>query len=136
MQLIFADTFYWTALINPRDHWHQQVKALRPKLLQQHLVTTDEVLIEFLNFFSTSNAYMRNGVADRVQNILNSRQVQVVAQTRDSFLDGLSLYTQRLDKGYSLTDCISMQTMKRQGITQILTHDKHFAQEGFVILLK
>lgn len=136
MQLIFADTFYWTALINPRDQWHQQVKALRPKFLQQHLVTTDEVLIEFLNFFSTSNAYMRNGVADRVQNILNSRQVQVVAQTRDSFLDGLSLYTQRLDKGYSLTDCISMQTMKRQEITQILTHDKHFAQEGFVILLK
>lgn len=136
MQLIFADTFYWTALINPRDQWHQQVKALNPKLVQQHLVTTDEVLIEFLNFFSTSNAYMRNGVADQVQNILNSRQVQVVAQTRDSFLDGLSLYAQRLDKGYSLTDCISMQTMKQQGIMQILTHDKHFAQEGFVILLK
>lgn len=136
MQLIFADTFYWTALINPRDQWHQQVKALSPKLVQQHLVTTDEVLIEFLNFFSTSNAYMRNGVADQVQNILNSRQVQVVAQTRDSFLDGLSLYAQRLDKGYSLTDCISMQTMRQQGIMQILTHDKHFAQEGFVILLK
>lgn len=136
MQLIFADTFYWTALINPRDQWHQQVKALNPKLVQQHLVTTDEVLIEFLNFFSTSNAYMRNGVADQVQNILNSRQVQVVAQTRDSFLDGLSLYAQRLDKGYSLTDCISMQTMKQQGIMQILTHDKHFAQEGFVSLLK
>lgn len=136
MQLIFADTFYWTALINPRDQWHQQVKALSPKLFQQHLVTTDEVLIEFLNFFSTSNAYMRNGVADQVQNILNSRQVQVVAQTRTSFLDGLSLYAQRLDKGYSLTDCISMQTMRRQGIMQILTHDKHFAQEGFVILLK
>nr|WP_201768013.1 hypothetical protein [Acaryochloris sp. CCMEE 5410] len=64
MQLIFADTFYWTALINPRDQWHQQVKALSPKLFQQHLVTTDEVLIEFLNFFSTSNAYMRNGVAE------------------------------------------------------------------------
>lgn len=79
---------------------------------------------------------MRNGVADQVQNILNSRQVQVVAQTRDSFLDGLSLYAQRLDKGYSLTDCISMQTMRQQGIMQILTHDKHFAQEGFVILLK
>ncbi|WP_299408823.1 PIN domain-containing protein [Acaryochloris sp. IP29b_bin.148] len=136
MQPIFADTFYWTALINPRDQWHQQVKALSPKLSQQHLVTMDEVLIEFLNFFSTSNAYMRNGVADQVQNILNSRQVQVVAQTRNSFLDGLSLYAQRLDKGYSLTDCISMQTMRRQGIIQILTHDKHFAQESFVILLK
>lgn len=75
MQLIFADTFYWTALINPRDQWHQQVKSLRPQLLHQQLVTTDEVLIEFLNFFSTSNAFMRHGVAERVQDILKSSQV-------------------------------------------------------------
>jgi len=25
--------------------------------------------------------------------------------------------------------------MRQMGITEVLTHDKHFAQEGFVILL-
>jgi predicted nucleic acid-binding protein len=35
------------------------------------------------------------------------------------------------DKGYRLTDCISMQTMHREGLTDILTNDKHFEQEGF-----
>jgi len=41
----------------------------------------------------------------------------------------------RPDKGYSLVDCISMQTMRREGITDALTHDRHFEQEGFRALL-
>jgi hypothetical protein len=57
------------------------------------------------------------------------------AKTHDSFLAGFSLYRNWLDKGYSLTDCISMQMMRQLGIAEVLTHDKHFTQEGFVILL-
>ena len=49
-----------------------------------------------------------------------------VPQSRNSFLDGLALYNARLDKGYSLVDCISMQTMRREGLTDILTNDRHF----------
>lgn len=70
----------------------------------------------------------------RVQDILQNDYVQIVPQSHDTFLAGLELYKQRADKEYSLTDCISMQTMKRLGITEVLTHDKHFNQEGFTIL--
>ena len=56
-------------------------------------------------------------------------------QTHQSFLDGFALYKARPDKGYSLTDCISMQAMKQDGITEILTNDRHFDQEGFTRLL-
>jgi len=41
-----------------------------------------------------------------------------------------------LDKGYSLTDCISMETMRHEGITDVLTNDAHFEQEGFRALLR
>jgi predicted nucleic acid-binding protein len=47
----------------------------------------------------------------------------------------LSLYETRPDKGYSLTDCISMNTMRQERISDILTHDSHFTQEGFITLL-
>jgi len=55
--------------------------------------------------------------------------------TRNEFLKGLELYASRLDKGYSLTDCISMNICREFDITEILTHDHHFEQEGFRILL-
>ncbi len=41
----------------------------------------------------------------------------------------------RPDKGYSLTDCMSMIACRDLGITDVLTHDRHFAQEGFAVLL-
>jgi hypothetical protein len=47
----------------------------------------------------------------------------------------LTLYKARPDKGYSLTDCISMHAMRERGISDILTHDDHFRQEGFTVLL-
>jgi predicted nucleic acid-binding protein len=45
------------------------------------------------------------------------------------------LYEERNDKGYSLVDCISMSTMRRVGISAVLTNDHHFTQEGFQVLL-
>jgi predicted nucleic acid-binding protein len=134
MTLFFADTFYWSALLNSRDDWHLRVLSWSQSFSGIRLVTTDEVLVEFLNFFSGFSATMRQSAAQRIQAIYLNPYVQVISQTRASFLSGLSLYTQRPDKQYSLTDCISMQTMRRLEINQVLTHDKHFTQEGFTIL--
>lgn len=134
MRSLFADTFYWAALLNPKDTWHQRVKAFNRTLIQPRLVTTDEVLTEFLNFFSAYNLKMRQGAVQRVQDILQSASVQVIQQTHESFLLGIDLYTQRQDKEYSLTDCISMCTMQQLSINEVLTHDKHFSQEGFTTL--
>jgi predicted nucleic acid-binding protein len=58
----------------------------------------------------------------------------VIPQSRSSFLDALALYEARPDKAYSLTDCISMDVMRREGLTEVLTNDHHFTQEGFHIL--
>lgn len=62
--------------------------------------------------------------------------MKVVPQSRQSFLAGLKLYRDRPDKGYSLTDRISMETMRREGLTDVLTNDRHFEQEGFRALLR
>jgi predicted nucleic acid-binding protein len=79
---------------------------------------------------------MRAAVSQLVVQIIADYNIQVIPQTHESFIEGLELFQQRFDKGYSLTDCISMITMKKLDIMEILTHDKHFTQEGFLILFK
>jgi predicted nucleic acid-binding protein len=49
MKTIFADTFYWIALINDRDNWHERVVLKTRELKQIKIITTDEVCIEVLN---------------------------------------------------------------------------------------
>jgi len=43
--------------------------------------------------------------------------------------------TLRLDKTYSLCDSVSFVIMRQRQITEALTTDKHFEQEGFIRLL-
>ena len=137
MNAIFADTSYWVALIDPRDQWHDKTTAISKSLGSAQLVTTDEVLTELLTLFSAYSAKTRGRVLRFVLDLLNKAAgVEVIEQSRASFLAGLSLYEERPDKSYSLVDCISMQLMKAEGLTDALTTDNHFLQEGYTILLK
>jgi predicted nucleic acid-binding protein len=127
---VFADTFYWVALSDSSDPQYRDAVAAESHLAGAKIITTDEVLSEFLTFFA-ADAWLRDRASRAVQALLNSSSVRVIPQSRETFLAGLALYRRRPDKGYSLTDCISMQTMRRDGITEVLTNDRHFEQEGF-----
>jgi predicted nucleic acid-binding protein len=135
VRLVFADTLYWGAVLHPLDQYRTQVIRAREALGDIGLVTTDEVLTELLDGLAQRGSHLREAASRAVRTILNDRRVTVHPQSRESFLAGLRLYEQRDDKGYSLVDCISMTTMRRQGISEVLTNDRHFMQEGFQILL-
>jgi predicted nucleic acid-binding protein len=136
MTALFADTFYWIALSDPADSAHQLALQLTAERATWPFVTTDEVLTEYLSFFSSVPASARREAADVAEDPLASSVVRVIPQSRDSFRFGLQLYRARPDKGYSLTDCISMETMRREGLTEVLTNDRHFEQEGFRALFR
>jgi len=99
------------------------------------LVTTETVLIEVLNYFSEFGEEMRRTVVEDVRDIMIDSDVDYIEHSQTAFLDAIDLYEGRPDKGYSLTDCISMLVMKDLGIREVLTHDSHFEQEGFAVLL-
>ena len=135
MQRLFADTFYWIALLYRRDPWHERVSAFSTTLLGEDIVfTTDAVFTEVLAALSAAGPYLRQEAVRLVEGLLDDAQVRVVEGTRALFLEGLVLYRARPDKAYSLTDCLSMHVMRREGLTDVLTNDRHFTQEGFHIL--
>jgi predicted nucleic acid-binding protein len=136
MTALFADTFYWIALGDFSDSAHQRALVLTAERAGTPIVTTDEVLAEYLTFFATSPGQMRRKAVINARRILDNPGVHVVSQSRESFLSGMALYEARPDKGYSLTDCISMQTMRKERLTEVLTNDRHFEQEGFRALFR
>ena len=133
MRRIFADTLYWLAIFVPGDEWTEAARAA--DISDASLVTTEDVLSEFLTAVSAHGDHVRRLACRLTREILNDPGIEVVAQSHESFLAGLALYERRPDKRYSLVDCISMNVMRQQGIQEILTHDRHFEQEGFVRLL-
>ena len=136
MKSVFADSLYWIAITNPNDQYAIAAKQARQKLGDIILVTTDEVLTEFLAALSRGGSQLRQAAGKMVRKILENPNVRVIQQTRDGFLKGLDRYENRRDQEYSLTDCISMNVMEVCSITEVLTHDHHFDQEGFTVLIR
>jgi predicted nucleic acid-binding protein len=136
MTALFADTFYWVALADVSDGAHQRALTITAERAASAIVTTDEVLGEYLTFFASASETLRRRAATSVKRILANPVIRVIPQSRSSFLAGLDLYSQRPDKSYSLVDCISMQTMHKEGLTEALTNDRDFEQAGFRALFR
>jgi predicted nucleic acid-binding protein len=136
MKFIFLDTSYLQALANPGDDLHQRAIEVTETLGAFVPVTSEMVLTELLNALSSKGRYLRQIALEITTKLQNDSQVEIVLQTSELFKSAVEFYSQRLDKGYSLTDCASMLIMRQKGIQDILTYDKHFLQEGFNALLR
>lgn len=132
MNAVFADTFYFLALLNERDTAHS--KALSFDATARPLVTTAWVLTEVGDALSAPEN--RSAFLQLVETLQDSSDAHIIGPTDELFKRGLELFRQRTDKEWSLTDCISFVAMNDARVTEALTGDRHFEQAGFRALLK
>ena len=104
MRRVFADTLYWLAIFLPGDAWADAARS--SDVSEALLITTEEVLTEFLTAVSAHGDRTRRLACRLVREILNDSEIEVISQSHESFLAGLALYERRPDKQYSLVDCI------------------------------
>jgi predicted nucleic acid-binding protein len=91
------------------------------------------VLLETANTLARPNWRAQAiGLIDHLQQRLD---VRIVPLQELLWQRGYALYRKRLDKGWSLTDCISFLVMQEAGINDALTADEHFRQAGFHAVL-
>lgn len=129
MKTVFADTFYFLALVSPEDEHHERVSAYAATF-RGAIVTTEWVLTEFANGLSASP--YRAEAARLIRTLPRLPNVKVVESDADLFQRGVRLYADRPDKEWSLTDCISFVVMEDEKLTEALTRDRHFRQAGCV----
>jgi len=128
----FADTWFFVARLDRSDSHHTRAKHLDERLRLAKIVTHDAVLTEVLTFFSGYGRSSRMEASRVIRDLVATKIA--IPSGRDLFLNALSLYESRLDKEYSLVDCMSMTLMRERGITHVLTNDHHFRQEGFTVV--
>lgn len=134
MKIVFSDTGYWLALLNPNDDLHGRAVHVSKELGRVRQVTTEMVLAELLAGLSKKS--VRDLAIRGVQEILTNPNVEVVPQTSLQFKSAFATYRNASDKEWSLTDCASFDVMRSRGIREALAHDHHFVQAGFVALLR
>jgi predicted nucleic acid-binding protein len=133
MSLVFADTSYYLALLNPADESHKRAIGFTATFAGT-MVTTDWVLTELAD--GLSRARTRRILIDFVESLRGDPAVRIVPASRRLLQRGWDLYRRRPDQEWTLTDCTSFVVMRQMRLTEALTADHHFEQAGFHAQLK
>jgi uncharacterized protein len=132
MNGVFADTFYFLAVVNRHDASHARALDIT-RGPQRRLFTTSWVLIEVADALSSPGH--RDVAMKLIRELQRDPNVTIVGPTQAVFDRGLELFERRRDKSWTLTDCISFCVMQEVGLSEALTGDRHFEQAGFLALL-
>jgi uncharacterized protein len=126
----FADTSFWIALSSKRDQHHSQAHVWHATVVRTRskVVTTEAVLWEWLN--ALADASTRAFAAEGYRRVHADTGIEVIPFEQELRGAAVDLYRNRLDKNWSLTDCLSFVVMQRRGITEALSTDRHFEQAG------
>ncbi len=132
MERVFVDTSGWYALADGRDPHHEAAKGW----FEQNalpLVTTDYVLDETLTFIRMKLGHPL--AVDFGGRLLGSALAQLVPVTLEDRDAAWEIFKKFKDQKFSFTDCTSFAVMKRLGLKQALTADKHFQVMGFTLVI-
>jgi predicted nucleic acid-binding protein len=115
------------------DVHHHEASALFRSARER--LTHSYVLAEFVPLCQT-RGHNRVGALAFAAKLLDNRLIKIVWVDERLHRTALSLLQARLDKTYSLCDAVSFLLMRQYGISDALTTDRRFEQEGFSRLLR
>lgn len=133
MRKVFADTFYFFALLSDQDEGHARA-LFWTESFRGRLVTSEWVLLELADGLAASR--QRDLFVPLRRSLLADPNYQIIGLDPSLHVQGAELYAARPDKQWSLTDCISFVIMEQEGVSEALTGDQHFEQAGFTAILK
>jgi predicted nucleic acid-binding protein len=137
LRFVFVDSSFYIAFVHTRDMDHARAVRLILDLdaTNTHYVTSPAVILEVLAYFSRLGPRLRERAALLAERLIESTVMEIVALDDGIFRAALDLYRRRLDKRYSLADCLAMVICRDRAISDVLTTDRDFEAEGFTILL-
>ena len=112
----------------------QHTSAVKALDAAHTYLTHSYVLSEFVALAQVRNL-PRIVALTFVTDLLENPDIETIWVDEELHQEAVNLLINRMDKTYSLCDAVSFVLMRRQGLTDALTTDRHFEQEGFVRLL-
>ncbi len=130
---MFVDSSGWLCLYHKDEPEHLEAVELYKSAAT--LITTSYVLAEFVPLAQV-RGFPRAQNLEFTRRILDSAEIEIVWDDETLHRQAVVHLRERTDKNYSLCDAVSFVVMRERGISESLTTDKHFRQEGFVRLLE
>jgi uncharacterized protein len=129
MTPVFLDTVGLLALWDGSDQWHVPAEAAYQRIVssRQPVVTTTFILLECGNA-AARRTYREDACA--LRRALELRG-EAIVPTDDDWSKAWEAYEQRRVGRAGIVDHVSFAVMRRLGVRQAFTNDRHFQEVGF-----
>jgi len=129
MSVVFLDTVGLVALWDEDDQWHSLARSAYARLVQERkpMVTTTFVLLE------CGNAAARRPYRLAVDRLCKQMHHEgtLIAPTVEDWDAGWLAYRGGPSSAAGIVDQVSFTVMRRLGLRQAFTNDRHFRAAGF-----
>jgi uncharacterized protein len=129
---MLLDTSGLLCLHHKPESFHDQARLLYKQARMR--LTHSYVLAEFVAL-ATIRRLPRMPALTYIKDLLENPDIETIWVDETLHREAMTLLLARQDKTYSLCDAVSFVLMRQQNITEGLTTDHHFEQEGFRKLL-
>ena len=129
MNVVFLDTVGMLAQWDLTDQWHEQAALALKELIARgdRTVTTTCVMLE------CGNAAARRPYRSLVAQTRTALEAsgRLIVPTSDDWEQAWDTYGRGASADASIVDHVSFVVMRRLGITDVFTNDRHFKVPGF-----
>lgn len=134
MTVIFIDASAFIALYLKVDKFHPQaVSFLKALPKDTSFITSNFILDEVYTFLRTRKG-KKIAVAFAEFLAQNAETVKINRVTLEDEKAAFGLFKELNFSELSFTDCVSFVQMKRLGLKEVFTFDRHFTKAGFEVL--
>lgn len=132
MRTVFLDTVGLIATWDRNDQWHAPASEAFERLLVERasIVTTTFVMLECGN--AAARRPYRNDVDDL--RVTLEKRGDLITPTAADWESAWRAYRRQEAAGAGIVDHVSFVVMRRLGVTDAFTCDKHFKAAGFIAL--
>ena len=129
---MLVDTSGLLCLFDAAEQRHITAVSLYRKAARR--ISHNYILAEFV-ILAQVRRIPRTRVLQYMTDLLDSSEASIIWFDEKLHRSAMKLLSDRLDKTYSLCDAVSFVIMRQHKISEALTTDRHFTQEGFSALL-
>jgi predicted nucleic acid-binding protein len=127
--MVFVDTSFLVAALNPTDDRFDEAVALTPVLGKARLLTTNHVVGE--SWTVAGRRYGRHTAVGLLHSLRHNPRYAVIHVTPEAEQRALDWLLQHDEREYSFVDATSFETMRERGIREALAFDQDFEAAGF-----
>lgn len=133
-EIIFADTSALKSVFDKNDDFHKRAIAFWKRIKEEGkvILTSNFILDELFTLFRSQMGKV--AALQLRQDLLESpEQLKLLRITVKDEQKAWEYFENLPDRYLSFTDCTSFALMKRLGLKEVFTFDKHFVKVGFKV---